>query len=169
MRPDGGTVQFGFLLEKRHLVSIPTPPGTRNLSRQPTDIILATFYKNLGSKDLRASQRRTSGRTKVTASRLHVTNHAADESNTRTARRFKVRMAMRERFTVTELCALRNDLIQGGMVDSREAAELLQVFLAGRGYGVSQTAAIDAASRVEMAGCSLPVLERELEGLALVM
>jgi hypothetical protein len=81
----------------------------------------------------------------------------------------KVRMATKERFTVTELCALRNDLIQGGMVDSREAAELLQVFLAGRGYGVSQTAAIDAAGRVEMAGCSLPVLERELEGLALVM
>jgi hypothetical protein len=78
-------------------------------------------------------------------------------------------MAMKERFTAMELCALRNDLIQGGMVDSREAAELLQVFLAGRGYGVSQTAAIDAAGRVEMAGCSLPVLERELEGLALVM
>jgi hypothetical protein len=78
-------------------------------------------------------------------------------------------MAMKERFTVTELYALRNDLIQGGMIDSREAAELLQVFLAGRGYGVSQTDAIDAAGRVEMAGCSLPVLERELEGLALVM
>jgi len=93
-------------------------------------------------------------------------------------------MAMKERFTVTELCALRNDLIQGGMVDSRDAAELLQVFLAGRGYGVSQTVSaafvemvapvldnleVDAAGRVEMAGCSLPVLERELEGLALVM
>lgn len=78
-------------------------------------------------------------------------------------------MASREKFTVTELCVLRNDLIQGGMVDSREAAELLQVFLAGRGYGVSQNAAMDAAGRVEMAGCSLPVLERELEGLALVM
>src|SRR5260370_33819056 len=75
----------------------------------------------------------------------------------------------KERFTVTELSALRNDLIQGGMVDSREAAELLQVFLMGRGYGVSQSAAIDAAGRVEMAGCSLPVLERGLEGLALVM
>jgi hypothetical protein len=80
-----------------------------------------------------------------------------------------MRMAMKERFTVTELSALRNDLIQGGMVDSREAAELLLVFLAGRGYGVSQTDAIDAAGRVEMAGCSLPVLQRELEGLALVM
>jgi hypothetical protein len=78
-------------------------------------------------------------------------------------------MAYKEQFTVTELSALRNDLIQGGMADSREAAELLQVFLAGRGYGVSQSAAMDAAGRVEMAGCSLPVLQRELEGLALVM
>ena len=76
---------------------------------------------------------------------------------------------MKDRFTVTELAILRNDLLQGGMVDSREAAELLQVFLMGRGYGVSIQAACDAASRVEMAGCSLPVLQRELEGLALVM
>jgi hypothetical protein len=76
---------------------------------------------------------------------------------------------MREKFSVTELSALRNDLLQGGMVDSWEAAEVLQVFLMGRGYGVSTQAAIDAAGRVEMAGCSLPVLERELEGLALVM
>ena len=93
----------------------------------------------------------------------------ADESNRVTVGGRGVKMSMKERFTVTELAALRNDLISGGMVDSREAAELLQVFLAGRGYGVSQTAAIDAAGRVEMAGCSLPVLERELEGLALVM
>lgn len=76
---------------------------------------------------------------------------------------------MKDKFTVTELAALRNDLLQGGIVDSREAAELLQVFLMGRGYGVSAEAALDAASRVEMAGCSMPVLERELEGLALVM
>jgi hypothetical protein len=76
---------------------------------------------------------------------------------------------MKETFTVTELSALRNDLLQGGMVDSREAAEVLQVFLMGRGYGVSPQAALDAASRVEISGCSLPVLQRELEGLALVM
>ncbi len=38
---------------------------------------------------------------------------------------------------MTELAALRNDLLQGGMVDSYEAAELLRVFLMGRGYGVS--------------------------------
>ncbi len=76
---------------------------------------------------------------------------------------------MRERFSTTELTALRNDLLQGGLLDSREAAELLQVFLMGRGYGVSPEAAYDAAGRVEMAGCSLPVLQQELEGLALVM
>jgi hypothetical protein len=73
-----------------------------------------------------------------------------------------------EKFTVTELAALRNDLIQGG-IDSREAAELLQVFLMGRGYGVSPEAARDAASRVEGAGCSIEVIQKELESIALVM
>jgi hypothetical protein len=76
---------------------------------------------------------------------------------------------MRERFSVTELTALRSDLLQGGLIDSREAAELLQVFLMGRGYGVSPEAAKDAVGRVEMSGCSIPVLQHELEGLALVM
>lgn len=32
---------------------------------------------------------------------------------------------------MTELAALRNDLLQGGMIDSYEAAELLRVFLTG--------------------------------------
>ena len=75
----------------------------------------------------------------------------------------------KDRFTVTELAALRSDLLQGGMIDSYEAAELLQVFLMGRGYGVSPKAALDAAGRVEMAGCALPVLMHELENLARVM
>jgi hypothetical protein len=77
--------------------------------------------------------------------------------------------ADKDRFTATELAALRSDLLQGGMIDSYEAAELLQVFLMGRGYGVSPKAALDAAGRVEMAGCALPVLQHELENLALVM
>jgi hypothetical protein len=75
----------------------------------------------------------------------------------------------KDRFTLTELAALRSDLLQGGMIDSYEAAELLQVFLMGRGYGVSAKAALDAAGRVEMAGCALPVLQHELENLAMVM
>jgi hypothetical protein len=76
---------------------------------------------------------------------------------------------MREQFSTTELAALRNDLLQGGLADSREAAELVQIFMMGRGYGVSPEAAMDAVSRVEMAGCALPVLQAELERLALVM
>jgi hypothetical protein len=75
----------------------------------------------------------------------------------------------KDRFTTTELAALRSDLLQGGMIDSYEAAELLQVFLMGRGYGVSPKDALDAAGRVEMAGCALPVLQYELEHLAMVM
>lgn len=76
---------------------------------------------------------------------------------------------MKERFTVTELAALRNDLLQSGIIDSREAAEVLQMFLMGRGYGVSPQAAMDAAGRVESSGCAIPVLQQELENLALVM
>jgi hypothetical protein len=81
----------------------------------------------------------------------------------------EVTAVMKEKFTMTELNALRNDLLRQRMVDSWEAAEFLRVFLMGRGYGVSPQAALDAAGRVEISGCSLPVLERELEGLALVM
>jgi hypothetical protein len=74
---------------------------------------------------------------------------------------------MKDTFTQAELVALRNDLVHD--VDSREAAELLQVFLMSRGYGASPEAALDAVSRVEMSGCSMPVLRRELETLALAM
>ena len=73
-----------------------------------------------------------------------------------------------ERFSAPELTALRNELVQGGL-DSLQAAELLQMFLAGRGYGVSADAARDAVTRMGGAGCSLDVMQRELEGLALVM
>jgi hypothetical protein len=111
-------------------------------------------------------------RTSGAARKLHATIVAPDESNTprdEKARVGGVAMMDKERFTVTELTALRNDLLQSGMIDSRDAAELLQVFLMGRGYGVSPQAALDAAFRVESAGCSMPILQQELEKLALVM
>ncbi len=73
-----------------------------------------------------------------------------------------------EKFSVPELTALRNELIHGGL-DTRQAAELLQAFLIGRGYGVSREAAFDASIRVGGAGCSLESIQKELEGLALVM
>jgi hypothetical protein len=102
------------------------------------------------------------------AMKLQVTSSASAASNAVKGVGSEV-MAMRERFTVVELNALRSDLLQGGLIDSREAAELLQVFLMGRGYGVSPQAAFDAAGRVEMSGCSIPVLQHELENLAMVM
>ena len=73
-----------------------------------------------------------------------------------------------DKFTQTELSVLRTELMQGGL-DPWQAAELFQVFLAGRGYGVSQTAAIDAASRIEGSGCSLEVMQKELDNIAYVM
>jgi hypothetical protein len=76
---------------------------------------------------------------------------------------------MEDTFSSAELTALRNDLIHDVLIDSREAAELLQLFLMGRGFGASPEAARDAVGRVERAGCSIPVLQRELEDLALVM
>ena len=75
---------------------------------------------------------------------------------------------MEEKFTVMEMAALRSELL-GGALDSHQAAELLQVFLMGHGYGVSPETARAAASRVEGSGCSLEVIQKELEGLALVM
>lgn len=75
---------------------------------------------------------------------------------------------MPEKFSVTELAALRNELIAGGL-DAWDAAQLLQAFLIGRGYGVSREAALDAATRVESAGCSIDAIQKELEGIAHVM
>jgi len=73
-----------------------------------------------------------------------------------------------EQFSTAEMSALRNELLEGGL-DSWQAAELLQVFLTGRGYGVSPEAALQAASRVEGSGCSIEILQKELQNLALVM
>jgi hypothetical protein len=73
-----------------------------------------------------------------------------------------------ERFSPIEMTALRSELMNG-LVDSRTTAELLQMFLMGHGYGVSPESAIEAASRVGGAGCTLEAIRQELEQLALVM
>jgi hypothetical protein len=72
-----------------------------------------------------------------------------------------------EKFSAPELAALRSELLQGGL-DSHEAAELFQVFLMGRGYGVSPDVALHATSAIEGSGCSLDVIQKELERIALV-
>ena len=68
---------------------------------------------------------------------------------------------------MTEMTALRNELVQGGL-DSLQAGELLQIFMMGHGFGVSPDAAKDAALRLEGRGCSLEMIRKELEGLALM-
>lgn len=73
-----------------------------------------------------------------------------------------------EKFSVTELTALRTELVQNGL-DPWQAAELFQLFLAGRGYGVSVAEAIHAAALIEGSGCSLDVMQRELDKIAYVM
>jgi hypothetical protein len=75
---------------------------------------------------------------------------------------------MAKRFSTPELAALRSELLHGGL-DALQSAEVLQVFLMGRGYGVSPQAARDAVGRVEVSGCSIEVIQKELESLALVM
>ena len=74
---------------------------------------------------------------------------------------------MAEKFSVPELSALRSELLQG--FDSKDAAELIQMFLAGHGYGVSAEEARNAVARAGMMGGSLETFQRELESIALVM
>jgi hypothetical protein len=73
---------------------------------------------------------------------------------------------MAEKFSVPELTALRSELLQG--FDSKDCAELLQMFLMGRGYGVSAEDARSAVSKVGMAGNTLEAFQREVESIALV-
>ncbi|HEX7285067.1 MAG TPA: hypothetical protein VF532_02745 [Candidatus Angelobacter sp.] len=73
---------------------------------------------------------------------------------------------MGEKFSVAEVAALRNELLSSGL-DSFQTAELLKMFVAGRGYGVSPESALDAAGRIEV--CDVESLHEELEKMALVM
>ena len=74
---------------------------------------------------------------------------------------------MREKFSVPELTALKSELLQG--FDSKDATELIQMFLAGHGYGVSAEEARDAVTKVGLPGGSLEAFQKELESIALVM
>ncbi|HEY5164204.1 MAG TPA: hypothetical protein VII81_14440 [Terriglobales bacterium] len=75
---------------------------------------------------------------------------------------------MVEKFSTTDLAALRDEMLQNCM-DSWDAARMVQLFLMGRGYGVSPEAARDAASRMEGAGCAMDVIQTELDRVAMVM
>ena len=71
-----------------------------------------------------------------------------------------------EKFTLTDLSSLREELMQSGL-DSWQAAELISSFLNVRGYGVSNHAARGAVAAIESG--SLTAMREELEKLAFVM
>lgn len=73
---------------------------------------------------------------------------------------------MAEKFSLPELTELRSELLQSGLL-SQDAAELLQQFVAGRGYGISQEAAMDVMIRMG-AGLPLESIQQELDRVALV-
>ncbi len=75
---------------------------------------------------------------------------------------------MVDRFSIAEVSALRQEL-RAGRLDALQAGEMLQMFLMGHGFGVSPESARAALSRMEDAGCSVDVIRRELDRLALVM
>lgn len=72
-----------------------------------------------------------------------------------------------EKFPVTELAGLRTELLQSGM-DSWQAAELVTTFLSGRGYGADPEMVRGLVQRLE-GGCSLEIMQQELERAAFVM
>lgn len=76
-------------------------------------------------------------------------------------------MRTSSKFSEPEVAALRSNLLEGSY-DVRDAAELLQLFLIGRGYGVSPEEARAAVSRVGGSGCSVEAIQRELNRIALV-
>lgn len=73
-----------------------------------------------------------------------------------------------ERFTPTDLIALRSELLRAG-VDSFQAAEIVSSFLSGRGYGISSSEARNVASRIEVPGVTAEHIQAELERVAQVM
>lgn len=73
-----------------------------------------------------------------------------------------------EKFSVSELSDLRDELQQAGL-DSWQAAEVLSAFLIDHGYGVNQGRARDAVARMESSGCSYECMQAEIEQVALVM
>jgi hypothetical protein len=77
-------------------------------------------------------------------------------------------MSAFEKFPESELKTLREEIRQSAL-DCFQSAELLAAFLAQHGYGVSNTAARHAASRIEALGFALPDLQQELEKIAWMM
>ncbi len=75
---------------------------------------------------------------------------------------------MGEKFTAVEIATVCQSLLTGEM-DPWQAAEFLQIFFTGHGYGLSHDAALQAATVMESSGCNEEIVRRELDRLALVV
>ena len=75
---------------------------------------------------------------------------------------------MVEQFSPAELVNLRTELMQRSL-DSWQAAEVLSVFLQGRGYGIHPTDARDIVGRIDLSACDVDLMQMELERVAMVM
>ena len=73
-----------------------------------------------------------------------------------------------EQFSATQLENLRTALMDSA-IDSWQAADVLRIFLAGRGYGISPQGARDAIARLEGTDRALDIMQEELERVAVVM
>jgi hypothetical protein len=73
-----------------------------------------------------------------------------------------------EKFPEADLAGLREELLHSGL-DTWQAADLIRLYLSGRGYGVSNHAARHTATRLESAGYNVQRMQEELEKIALVM
>jgi hypothetical protein len=73
-----------------------------------------------------------------------------------------------EQFSATQLENLRTALMDSA-IDSWQAADVLRIFLAGRGYGISPQGARDAIARLEGTDRALDSMQEELERVAVVM
>ena len=72
-----------------------------------------------------------------------------------------------EKFSISELTNLRNELLRG-QLDSWQAADLAANFLAGHGYGASAENLRQAITGIEMSRCSIDCLQAALEGVAYI-
>lgn len=75
---------------------------------------------------------------------------------------------MVEKFSVTELANLRNELLHSGL-DSWQAAQAVTSFLSGRGYGTNVEDLRSTVHRLEFKNCSFERMQEVLEQVALVM
>ena len=75
---------------------------------------------------------------------------------------------MEDKFTAREVARFRRELLKRSDLDWLQTAEVIRLFIAQHGYGISRETALDAARRIDEADCNVNALHRELETLALV-